>query len=124
MHDLALNDITEERVDATVLAGFQPSRLCRIRALGPDDAAAMAAHLLALPPPDRHARFNGMPGEAMIRRFCAALDPVRDIRVGAFGPDGAMIGAAIACRDGADRVEVAVSVSPGFRRRGLGAALV
>lgn len=98
--------------------------LLRIRRLGAADGPAVAAHLLALPAADRRARFGAALDAAAVLRHCAQLDLGREIGFGALDVEGALVGLAIGCGDGARRVEVAVSVLPAQRRRGLGAALV
>jgi GNAT superfamily N-acetyltransferase len=98
--------------------------LVRLRRLQPADHAALAAHWLALPSDDRQARFGAALGEAAIRRHAAGLDLDGGLGWGAFEPEGAMVGAALGFACGPGRVEVAVSVAPARRGRGLGATLV
>ncbi|MDQ2805084.1 MAG: GNAT family N-acetyltransferase [Pseudomonadota bacterium] len=104
-----------------------PSRL--IRCLGQGDSAALTAHLISLPPQDRRTRFGGNSGDEAIRRHCDDLNLEETICFAAFDEAGEVIGAALGFTCGKDGhhgrfVEVAVSVAPEYRRRGLGADLV
>lgn len=97
-----------------------------LRRLGPGDGAALLAHLLALSEWDRVARWHGARGDAAIAEECAALELApggRHLMLGGFTPDGALAGAALGVRLGAE-LEVAVTVAAAWRRRGLGTALV
>jgi len=96
----------------------------RIRRLGPAERGLLAQHLLALPPADLRARFGAVRDPAMIARDCARLDLAADLAVGGFDAAGMLVGLALGCRCGPRSVEIAVSVLPAERRRGLGAALV
>jgi GNAT superfamily N-acetyltransferase len=96
-----------------------------IRRLGPADRAALADHLLALPPADRQARFDATLADAAIHAQCAALDLAAGgdaIGCGAFAGDR-LVGAALALR-GAGFAEIAVTVAPDWRRRRVAAMLV
>jgi GNAT superfamily N-acetyltransferase len=97
-----------------------------LRRLGPPDLAAVERHLLALGPEDRRTRFLSRFGDAVISAYVRRIDPVAGILFGALdGPEGELLGLAEAYPTGAPgRVEVAVSVLPAHRRRGLGRRLV
>ncbi len=106
-----------------------PQHWLLIRRLGPNDRAALAAHLLALPPKDRRTRFGANSGDAAIRRHCEALDLEETVCFAALDGAGAVAGAAFGFLydGGAGQrclAEIAVSVAPDYRRRGLGATLV
>ena len=122
---------TAARIQVAALAALCRSRqsavvpLARIRRLGRGgDRITLARHLLALPYADRAARCGGATDGSTILAQCAELDLLRDIGVGAFDPAGAMVGAAIGMVRSRDHLEIAVSVLPGLRRRGLGATLL
>ena len=101
-----------------------------IRRLEQDDRAALAAHLIGLPPEDRRTRFSGNLRDEAIRRHCDELDLEETVCFAALDATGAVVGAALgfACGVGAGHrrwfAEIAVSVAPEHRRRGLGADLV
>jgi GNAT superfamily N-acetyltransferase len=103
-----------------------PAGPALLRRLGPPDLAAVERHLLALGPEDRRTRFLSRFGDAVISAYVRRIDPVAGILFGALdGPEGELLGLAEAYPTGApDRVEVAVSVLPPHRRRGLGRRLV
>jgi GNAT superfamily N-acetyltransferase len=110
--------------------GALPSLTSEIRCLGQGDRGALAAHLISLPPRDRRTRFGGNSGDEAIRRHCDDLDLEETICFAAFDEAGDMIGAALGFTYGAGAghhhqvAEIAVSVAPDHRRRGLGADLV
>ncbi len=101
-----------------------------IRRLGQGDRAALAAHLIGLPKEDRRTRFGGNSGDEAIRRHCEALDLEETVCFAALDEAGDVIGAALGFTYGVGAghhhgfVEIAVSVAPEYRRRGLGADLV
>lgn len=100
----------------------------RLRPAGPGDAAAISAHFLRLSPEDRALRFCGAPCEATLARHAREV------------AEGAPAGVAAVETDagtGAERVrglaevfvtdgtaELAVSLEPAWRGRGLAARLV
>ena len=100
----------------------------QVRRLGRDGLAALTRHLLDLPPADRCTRFGGPTTDAAIRRHCATLDLAEVVCFAALDGD-VVVGAALGfrCGVGSDGrgwpVEVAVSVAPGGRQRGLGLEL-
>lgn len=98
-----------------------------LRRLLPEDRGALSAHLLALSPFDRIARWNGARSDAGILEDCARLDlsagSSRAVAVGAVAPDG-LIGAAICAWLPGLGAEMAVTVAAPWRRLGLGTALL
>ena len=95
----------------------------RVRQLTGTDLPAIERHLLCLRPSDRQARFLGNRADEMIRAYAHELDPSRVILVGAFDPSRRLVGLAEA-HPADTTAEVAVSIDPAFRRRGLGRSLV
>ncbi len=98
-----------------------------LRRLMPSDRAGLVRHLQGLSGWDRVARWQGPMSDWAIEKEVAALDLSQasgsSLAVGAIGAGG-MLGAAIAVRTGPASVEIAVSVTAAWRRRGLGTALV
>jgi GNAT superfamily N-acetyltransferase len=98
--------------------------LC-VRHLDVADLPAMAQHLLRLGPSDRQARFLRHPTDKAIADYAMGLDPSCTVLIGAFDWRNCMIGLAEAhTTDVPHTVEIAVSIDPAFRRRGLGRRLV
>ena len=96
-----------------------------VRQLGTNDTRAIEQHLLALPKPDRQARFHGILSDDAISAYARRFDAFRMILVGAFDCTNGLVGLAEAVpTDAGRKVEVSVSVDPAFRRRGLGQRLV
>ena len=97
-----------------------------VRRLGWRDLPEMERHLLSLGPADRRKRFLSPATDAAIAGYVARLDPVRAVLVGAADGDGRVVGVAEAhpVVDAPRTVEVAVSVHPYHRRKGLGRRLV
>jgi GNAT superfamily N-acetyltransferase len=95
-----------------------------IRRLRDAERGALAAHLLALPPEDRQARFGAWFSDAAVRAHCAGLALGADaLGCGAFaGPR--LIGAALAMQGPGGFAEIAVSVDAAWRRRRVAAMLV
>jgi GNAT superfamily N-acetyltransferase len=94
-----------------------------VRQLGTNDTRAK--HLLALPKPDRQARFHGILSDDAISAYARRFDAFSMILVGAFDCTKRLVGLAEAVpTDAGRKVEVGVSVDPAFRRRGLGQRLV
>lgn len=89
------------------------------------DRSALEAHYKGLDPEDRRMRFCGAVSDAFIERHCAGIDWLNSAIIGAFA-EGRLIGVAevaiadFAWRDGA---ELAVSVAPDWRGRGVATAL-
>ena len=86
-------------------------------------------HFLSLSPEDRHWRFGSTTPDAVITRYVEQLDFDRDALFGIFNEALDLIGIAhlayLPAMDGKSRAaEFGVSVLPGERHRGLGAALL
>jgi GNAT superfamily N-acetyltransferase len=104
-----------------------PRAAVPIRSMGVAQRPQMAAHLLALPPPDRYLRFGYAASDELIGRYVDQLDPGRDQLFGIFNRKLELIAmahlaflsdpACIHC------AEFGVSVSPGARGRGYGSRL-
>ena len=97
--------------------------ILRARQLTSGDLPAIERHLLGLGPSDRHARFRGSRADEMIRAYARQLDPSRVILVGAFAPQGRLVGLAEVHPSGTT-AEAALSIDPAVRRRGLGRNLM
>jgi ribosomal protein S18 acetylase RimI-like enzyme len=96
-----------------------------VHQLGANDLIAVERYLLGLGPSDRYARFLGWQDDAAIIAHVRGVDPVCTVLVGAFDQSDRMAGLAEAYPTHAqETVEIAVSVKPAFRRRGLGRRLV
>lgn len=84
---------------------------------------ALERHFLALGPEDRRLRFGLPLGDNAVRAYVARIDFERDTVFGAFDDELALVAAAHLARD-RGHAELGVSVLPGFRGRGFGAALL
>jgi RimJ/RimL family protein N-acetyltransferase len=100
-----------------------------VRELHDGHRQAVLRHLLALGPEDRHLRFGSPTSDTVIENYVAHLDFSRDAVFGVF--NGALELAGIAhlaylpaTRGDLRTAEFGVSVLPGERHRGLGAALL
>ena len=116
---------------SNIRSNGKPSRIevgdvvLHVRQLGTSDAGAIQQHLLALAPLDRWARFFGKLTDEAISAYARRLDPSHAVLIGALEPSERLVGLAEAHPTGAARtVEVAVSIDPAFRHRGLGQRLV
>jgi AAHS family 4-hydroxybenzoate transporter-like MFS transporter len=112
---------------ATIPAGQTVVGLAglRVRQLGASDLPSVERHLVQLEPSDRRARFLCYRSDAAIAAYVRGIDPSCTVLVGAFDPSDRMVGLAEAHPTDTPRtVEVAVSIDPAFRRRGLGQRLV
>ena len=101
---------------------LRDGRSVRIRALTRDDAAAIQAFVLALSPQARRARFFHAVSVVTAERlrdmmFCAGLS------VAAFDADHRIAAHAQYALEGA-QAEFAIAVAEGWRRNGLGEALI
>lgn len=97
-----------------------------IRLLGPGDIEEVERHLLSLDPADRYARFHSGMSDWTIAAYARRLDPARAVLVGALDrAAGRLLGLAEAHpADAPGTVEMAVTVDPSCRGRGLGQRLV
>jgi ribosomal protein S18 acetylase RimI-like enzyme len=102
-----------------------PSEL-QIHCLGHDDLPRVEQHLLALGEMDRRARFGTAIRDLGISAYVRRVDPSRAIMIGAVdGRSGHIVGLAEAQPSMTpQRVEMAVSVLPDFRRHGIGQRLL
>ena len=97
-----------------------------IRRLHQQDAAAIETHLLGLNSKDRRLRFFWKAADPQILAYVRRIRWERSLLLGAIRDDR-VVGLAEAVFDGSapsGRAEIAVSVDPEFRRRGLGRHLV
>ena len=122
---MALNPLSNIRSIAkpsSIEVGDVALHLCQ---LGTSDSRAIEQHLLGLAPQDRRARFFGKLTDEAISAYAQRLDPSRAVLIGAFDPGERLVGLAEAHPTDAVRtVEVAISIDPAFRHRGLGQRLV
>src|SRR5258708_20908471 len=94
-----------------------------VRELSRLDRAALEKHFLALGTEDRRLRFGVQLGDAGVRAYVARINFERDAAFGVFDDDLQLLGAAHLAR-APGHAELGVSVLPGHRGRGLGAALL
>ena len=105
------------------MTGFRKSAIRRLR---PDEAPALAAHLLRLDANDRRKRFGRPVADARIEHYVAGIDWSRAGVIGYFD-DGAVRASAqvawplLSWLDGA---EVGLTVEARWRNRGLGGELM
>ncbi len=84
---------------------------------------ALEPHFLALGAEDRRLRFGASLNDEAVRAYLERIDFERDAAFGVFNDELHLIGAAhLARSDG--HAELGVSVLPGHRGRGIGAALL
>ena len=81
------------------------------------------AHLLALPDDDVRLRFGAPQSAAAITEYVSRIDFDADVIFAVHG-DALALAGAVHLAFGSDLAELGVSVLPGARRRGIGAALV
>ena len=94
-----------------------------VRELTRLDRRALEPHFLALDGEDRRLRFGISLNDAAVRAYIARIDFERDALFGVHDDDLGLVGAAhVARSDG--HAELGVSVLPGHRGRGIGAALL
>ncbi|MCZ7565013.1 MAG: GNAT family N-acetyltransferase [Burkholderiales bacterium] len=93
------------------------------RLLGAGEREAFVGHLLALDLHDRHLRFGAAMSDASMRNYANGIDLGRDALFGVFDEGATLVGAAHLAR-APSHAEIGLSVASGFRRRGLGSALV
>ena len=108
-------------------AGDLPGRHgVHLRRLGDKDLPLVEEHLLGLDMPSRNSRFHCGFGDAAVAAYVRDLDPSRDVLFGAIDPGtGRIVGLAEARpANGPKTVDLATSVLPSHRKRGLAHALV
>lgn len=93
------------------------------RALQRHERETVASHFLALPPRDRVLRFGAAVSEYAIRDYVGRIDFDRDAVFGVLDPRGELVGAGHLARSHGF-AELGLSVLPGYRRLGIGSALV
>jgi GNAT superfamily N-acetyltransferase len=93
------------------------------RALQRHERDAVTNHFLALPSYDRNLRFGAAVGEHTIRQYVSGIDFDRDAVFGVLDERLTLIAAAHLAR-GHGYAELGLSVLPGYRRLGIGSALV
>jgi GNAT superfamily N-acetyltransferase len=98
----------------------------QLRRLADEDLPLVETHLLSLDMPSRNSRFHCGFGDAAVTAYVRALDPSRDILFGAVEPDTSRIVGLAEARpaNAATTVDLAMSVLPAHRKRGLAHALV
>jgi GNAT superfamily N-acetyltransferase len=94
-----------------------------VKELSRFELPALTSHFLALAGEDRRLRFGGSLNDHAIERYAQGIDFNRDAVFGVFDDEPRLIGAAHLAR-GHDHVELGVSVLPGRRDLGIGAALL
>lgn len=85
--------------------------------------ALLEEHFLALEAEDRRLRFGAAFSDRAVRDYVARIDFERDAVFGVLDDDLRVLGAAHVARGGGE-AELGISVLPGHRGRGLGAALL
>ncbi len=93
------------------------------RALQRHERAVLTNHFLALAAEDRNLRFGAAVGAHTIRQYVSRIDLDRDTVFGVLNERRALIGAAHIAR-GHGYAELGLSVLQGYRRLGVGSALV
>jgi RimJ/RimL family protein N-acetyltransferase len=95
------------------------------RKLWPQDADALAAHLLRLEPEQRAFRFGHMVADEWIVRYCANTDWVRSVTLGCWvaGDLRGVMELKTVGRVWQGHAEVALSVERAFEGRGIGTEL-
>jgi len=93
-----------------------------VRRLDERARAALTAHLLALPIADQRLRFGQWQKPSAIAAYVERIDFRRDAILGVHDGQAALVGLAHVALDG-DPAEVALSVSPVHRARGVATAL-
>ena len=94
-----------------------------VQRLGASAAAQYLEHLLALPPEDARLRFGSAVSAETIAKYVDGIDFDADEVFGVHGEGLQLVGAAHLAFS-SDAAELGVSVLPGQRGRGVGAALV
>ena len=122
---MALNPLSNIRSNGKPSSVEVGDVVLHVRQLGTSDSRAIEQHLLALAPLDRRARFFGKLPDEAISAYARQLDPSRAVLIGAFDPGERLVGLAEAHpTDAVRKAEIAVSIDPAFRDRGLAQRLV
>jgi GNAT superfamily N-acetyltransferase len=102
------------------------ARAVRVRPLDAGDLPDIERHLLALDPADWRSRFGSAIADIAVMAYARGIDPAQAVLFGAVDEaSGRLLGVAEAQPGEAPgKVELAVSVHAGHRRRGLGRSLV
>lgn len=95
----------------------------RLRRLAALDGEQIAAHLCALDSEARRALFAAPLSDQAIADYVGTLDYRRDLCIGAFSPQRALVGL-LQLRLAGRRAQLAASVDAGWRQRGVGRALL
>lgn len=95
----------------------------RLRRLAALDGEQIAAHLCALDSEARRALFAAPLSDQAIADYVSRLDYRRDLCIGAFSPQRALVGL-LQLRLAGRRAQLAASVDAGWRQRGVGRALL
>jgi GNAT superfamily N-acetyltransferase len=94
-----------------------------IRELWPSERPALYEHFLSLGRGDRRLRFGAPLGDATVRGYVARIDFEQDALFGVVDDELRVLGVAHVART-PSFAELGVSVLDGFRRRGIGGALL
>lgn len=95
------------------------------RKLLPTEAGHLARHLLALSPPDRRMRFQGLVSDHGVERRCRRLDWFRTVAIG-YWVGGRLRGVGEVCFDRSlwpREAEIAITVETPWQGRGIGTEL-
>jgi ribosomal protein S18 acetylase RimI-like enzyme len=126
--DVTSVDLSLTSTDVALPLPLMPWLL--IRRLGHDDRTALKEHFIGLPREDRRTRFGGNTSDEAIRRHCDDLNLDETVCFAAVDATGEIVEAAFGFTYQAgvghpfQLAEIALSVAPAHRRRGLGANLV
>jgi GNAT superfamily N-acetyltransferase len=94
-----------------------------VRRLAAGDAGVLLGHLLRLGAEGRRLRFGGQAGEAHASAYCARLDWRRSLVLGWFAAGRLRAVGELKRIGGGAAAEIALSVEPPFRGRGVGTEL-
>jgi GNAT superfamily N-acetyltransferase len=95
-----------------------------VREISRAELAALESHLLALGSEDRRLRFGISVSDASVRAYVARIDFERSAVLGIVDDELRLVGAAHLARSSRNEAELGLSVLPGHRGLGLGAALL
>ncbi len=97
----------------------RPWLVARLR----DHRESLLRHFLELDGKDRRLRFGASIPDASVRAYVERIDLLQDAVFAVCGPGSELVGAAHLARSGA-QAEIGLSVLPGWRRRGVGSAVL